>query len=949
MPFTTRSPNRFQVPYRRTKVGQKHSSYIGPHLLNRLPCEIHDGNSFLTKIKLLKEWFWTQWQDDQDHSSRDRVVILWNFDTAEQINVLPMYESVESILLLAENIFLPGYDVKFKNGIFVAIGGSNGVVRVWDVLNAKQLYEQKNSLISKADEVSKNEKRLVTGGSDSRLIFWSDVTEAKKVEKAQKQQELALKEQELANLLKDEDLLSALQLAISLEKPATVLKIVQDVMDKGDTRLSDTINKLNVPEKQELLNYVAHWNTNSKTCYPAQVLISCLLNDMIAGRLTVSRHVLESLIPYTEKHFQRLTTHLQDVHIVEYTRLLMKPIFKIEVPFRRNGVETGENRQGGRLREHVRSLLQRSADILRWPMRPSRLFRVFDPNARPVQAERMSHLSTGYANAEKKAYDSLLAHVCSECGKESPNFGHLRDHVRRVHQLNFCDLCVENLKILTIERRCYSRKDLATHRRVGDPDDRSHRGHPLCEFCDKRYMDNEELYRHMRRDHLYCHFCDADGFHYYYKTYDSLREHYRNDHFLCEEGDCYVEKFTSVFRTEIDLKVEILHERICAGGAAPAPPQTTLAPSANRKSASASVRARNHFSMDDFPALGPDGGGPRAPPIRPVSAQTSGRPAAPAPSSVMTSVTMRVNTERSGTSSAAPSQTNLSIQVSSPRFTTTVTSQNTSYNIHFPALEGDGPGPAPPPAQPKANPSSALQWTTTSKKSKKSNETQTSASQLSKMKPLPKMDDFPALEPKSSKPLFPPSAQKTSTGGGIGSGEPHKKSAAEKAYEKRALLYDGMVETEKSTIKQLDANIKMATAEEVELLRKSAAPGGKENQSQPNNQPVEVSDDSAFPALPGFGPPPPGFAPKWEVKKNPSGRPAQKAKAPPPGLGSTRPPPGLEPVAVVPPPGLEPVAAPNPPPGFTPANGAFPPLVTGGTFINPPNSDARNTALIGKV
>ncbi|BET00532.1 Utp13 specific Hypothetical protein associated domain [Nesidiocoris tenuis] len=576
-------------------------------------------------------------------SSRDRVVILWNFDTAEQINVLPMYESVESILLLAENIFLPGYDVKFKNGIFIAIGGSNGVVRVWDVLNAKQLYEQKNSLISKADEgdefaiarllkndatssfavvsadhnifihhldsfdcykqlagftnevldvtyvgkeethlavatnskdikvytlsnmncqilkghddfvmglatckakpdvfassskdttiklwqlledekivnigsiiahgktvtslvfgdasskfmvsgsedttlklwklskisksgepvsivnvkglvahdkdingvavspndqlvasvsmdktaklwsakdlsplgtlkghrrgvwsaafspfdqvvltcsadttlriwsisdlscvktleghessvmrayflnngfqiistggdgllklwsiktaevvatfdrhqgkvwalaVSKNEKRLVTGGSDSRLIFWSDVTEAKKVEKAQKQQELALKEQELANLLKDEDLLSALQLAISLEKPATVLKIVQDVMDKGDARLSDTINKLNVPEKQELLNYVAHWNTNSKTCYPAQVLISCLLNDMIAGRLTVSRHVLESLIPYTEKHFQRLTTHLQDVHIVEYTRLLMKP------------------------------------------------------------------------------------------------------------------------------------------------------------------------------------------------------------------------------------------------------------------------------------------------------------------------------------------------------------------------------------------------------------------------------------------------------------------------------------------------------------------------------------------------------------------------------------------------------------------------------------------------
>uniref|UniRef100_A0A1B6CPU3 RING-type E3 ubiquitin transferase n=1 Tax=Clastoptera arizonana TaxID=38151 RepID=A0A1B6CPU3_9HEMI len=156
----------------------------------------------------------------------------------------------------------------------------------------------------------------------------------------------------------------------------------------------------------------------------------------------------------------------------------------------------------------------------------------------------------------QRAYNSLLAHVCSKCpGRHVfQNFNNLRDHMRREHELFYCDLCVDNLKILTFERRCYTRQELGQHRRHGDPDDKSHKGHPLCEFCDKRYMDNDELYRHLRREHLFCHFCDADGYHRYYNSYGYLRDHFRKEHYLCEEGDCYEEKFTPAFRTEIDLK-----------------------------------------------------------------------------------------------------------------------------------------------------------------------------------------------------------------------------------------------------------------------------------------------------------------------------------------------------------------------------------------------------------
>ena len=127
-------------------------------------------------------------------------------------------------------------------------------------------------------------------------------------------------------------------------------------------------------------------------------------------------------------------------------------------------------------------------------------------------------------------------------------------HLRREHELFLCDLCVENLKIFSKERKYYTRKDLVRHRKTGDPDDTSHRGHPLCKFCDVRYMDDEDLHRHLRKDHYYCHFCDPLGLHEFYDSYGNLRDHFRKEHFLCEEGSCREEKFTSVFRSDIDMQ-----------------------------------------------------------------------------------------------------------------------------------------------------------------------------------------------------------------------------------------------------------------------------------------------------------------------------------------------------------------------------------------------------------
>lgn len=157
----------------------------------------------------------------------------------------------------------------------------------------------------------------------------------------------------------------------------------------------------------------------------------------------------------------------------------------------------------------------------------------------------------------------LLEHRCFMCERAQvkpwsfESFQQLKDHMRREHELFYCDLCCEHLKIFSFERQCYTRQELAYHRRKGDKKNTSHRGHPLCEFCDTRFMDNDELFRHMRRTHLFCHFCDADGKHQYYHAMEDLKRHFREEHFLCEEGECKGMPLTAVFRTEIDLKAHI--------------------------------------------------------------------------------------------------------------------------------------------------------------------------------------------------------------------------------------------------------------------------------------------------------------------------------------------------------------------------------------------------------
>ncbi|KAJ4446143.1 hypothetical protein ANN_12835 [Periplaneta americana] len=254
-------------------------------------------------------------------SSADCTIKLWALG---DLTCIKTFEGHDSSVLRAEFM---------THGTQLITAGADGLLKLWNIKTSECIatFDDHDGRIW-ALAVSKDESLIVSGGSDSNLVFWQDVTEKRREEAEEARQKLILQEQELANLVKSDQLLSALKLALSLERPLQVLRIVQEVLKQGKEGLQDTIRQLQPEQKEALLKCATVWNCNSKNCHPAQLVLSILLDDLSSGALKVQgfSSTLEGTIPYTERHFKRLTQLLQDLHLLQYTAACMQPQLKGE-------------------------------------------------------------------------------------------------------------------------------------------------------------------------------------------------------------------------------------------------------------------------------------------------------------------------------------------------------------------------------------------------------------------------------------------------------------------------------------------------------------------------------------------------------------------------------------------------------------------------------------------
>ncbi|XP_058815943.1 transducin beta-like protein 3 [Topomyia yanbarensis] len=249
-------------------------------------------------------------------NAADCCIKLWSLT---DMTCLKTLEGHESSVLKVE--FL-------SNGMQLISAGADGLLKLWSIKSSEciQTMDKHENRIW-AICVSEDESVIYSGGTDSQLIKWKDVTKEKIEREQTKRNEMLLQEQELSNLVNDKKLLKALRLSLNLDRPLMTLKIITAVIKSQEQGLADTVHRLRDDHKETLLKHAIEWNTNSKNCRPAQLILNILLQEMLAGNFHVSelnKH-LEAALPYTERHFKRMTEYAKDLKFIEYTLQCMQP------------------------------------------------------------------------------------------------------------------------------------------------------------------------------------------------------------------------------------------------------------------------------------------------------------------------------------------------------------------------------------------------------------------------------------------------------------------------------------------------------------------------------------------------------------------------------------------------------------------------------------------------
>ncbi|CAI5733428.1 unnamed protein product [Peronospora farinosa] len=168
-------------------------------------------------------------------------------------------------------------------------------------------------------------------------------------------------------------------------------------------------------------------------------------------------------------------------------------------------------------------------------------------------ASAMFFLKEDYVKRIRKLRDPW----CKKCGKKFTTVASLRTHVLDVHGLQYCNTCLEHKKVFLEELELFTKDQVKTHSTKGMPRE-GFMGHPKCDFCFSRFYSTTELYDHLRKNHFECDIClyQLHVQNRYYKDYNDLENHFRADHFLCEERECLAKKFV-VFKTHLDLQAHL--------------------------------------------------------------------------------------------------------------------------------------------------------------------------------------------------------------------------------------------------------------------------------------------------------------------------------------------------------------------------------------------------------
>ncbi|KAH0737203.1 hypothetical protein KY290_035908 [Solanum tuberosum] len=190
---------------------------------------------------------------------------------------------------------------------------SDGFMKLWTVSNEECIatYDQHEDKIW-ALAIGKKTEMLATGGGDAVINLWHDSTASDKEEAFRKDEEGVLRGQELKNALIVADYTRAIQIAFELRRPHGLLDIFTELHRKRDAG-------------DQIVKAVDAFSKEEQFCHTANFVLSCIpITKMI--EIKGNEGVLEGLIAYTQRHFNRLGRLERESHMLGYTSYRMSVI-----------------------------------------------------------------------------------------------------------------------------------------------------------------------------------------------------------------------------------------------------------------------------------------------------------------------------------------------------------------------------------------------------------------------------------------------------------------------------------------------------------------------------------------------------------------------------------------------------------------------------------------------
>lgn len=292
-------------------------------------------------------------------ASSDQTVRLWNL---KDFTAIKSFQGHSSAVLRV--CFL-------SSGMQLMTSSLDGMLKLWNIRTADcaATFEEHTARVWCIDTVG---DRMVSGGSDSKLCIWRDVTSERSKETRDAHAEEVMKDSRIGVLVHEGKVEEAMTLALDLNRPAQMRQILTDFavdaigkgglkMDGGDSDKLPDLNlrrwvlSLSSARLERLVELIERWNSNRRMASLAQMLMSLVLMAVPSSTLASIEGMnatCSTLLSYSTRHKARVEALLQKTFLFDFVLQSSSQGLSIQ-----DGLPNGAGDAGSALRQTMDVLL----------------------------------------------------------------------------------------------------------------------------------------------------------------------------------------------------------------------------------------------------------------------------------------------------------------------------------------------------------------------------------------------------------------------------------------------------------------------------------------------------------------------------------------------------------------------------------------------------------------